>query len=135
MRNVMIAGAVGLVLSAPLSAQAAVSEQEVSELKQQVQALLVRVQQLEAQNSQLSADAAPASPAEIEQLKSRVAELETTNDRQTDQLAQVVAADKSTDWASKLKWKGDFVADIGAAEGKAVIDTGSGDVRIVTAGG
>jgi hypothetical protein len=108
MRNVMIAGAVGLVLSAPLSAQAAVSEQEVSELKQQVQALLARVQQLEAQNSQLSADAAPASPAEIEQLKSRVAELETTHDRQNDQLAQGVAADKSTDWASKLKWKGDF---------------------------
>ena len=46
MRNVMIAGAVGLVLSAPMSAQAAVSEQEVSELKQQVQALLARVQQL-----------------------------------------------------------------------------------------
>ncbi len=108
MRNVIIAGAVGLVLSAPLSAQAAVSEQEVSELKQQVEALLARVQQLEAQNSQLSAGAAPASPAEIEQLKSRVAELETTNDRQTDQLAQVVATDKGTDWASKLKWKGDL---------------------------
>jgi hypothetical protein len=29
------------------------------------------------------------------------------------------------------KWKGDFVADVGAATGRAVIDTGSGDVRIV----
>ena len=108
MRNVMIAGAVGLVLSAPLSAQAAVSEQEVSELRQQVEALLARVQQLEVQNSQLVAGAAPAAPAEMEQLKSRVAELEATNDKQTDQLAQVVAADKSMDWASKLKWKGDL---------------------------
>jgi len=108
MRNVMIAGAVGLLLSAPLSAQAAVSEQEVSELRQQVEALLARVQQLEVQNSQLAAGAAPAVPAEMEQLKSRVAELEATNDRQTDQLAQVVAADKSMDWASKLKWKGDL---------------------------
>lgn len=108
MRNVMIAGAVGLVLAAPMTAQAAVSDQEVADLKQQVQALLARVQQLEVQNSQLTAGAAPASPAEIEQLKTRVAELETTNDKQADQLAQVVAAEKSTDWASKLKWKGDF---------------------------
>lgn len=29
------------------------------------------------------------------------------------------------------KWKGDFVADVGAATGRAVIDTGSGDIRIV----
>lgn len=29
------------------------------------------------------------------------------------------------------KWKGDFVADVGAATGRAVVDTGSGDVRIV----
>ena len=33
------------------------------------------------------------------------------------------------------QWKGDFVADVGAAEGSAVVDTGSGDVRIVTSGG
>jgi hypothetical protein len=99
---------VGLILSAPLSAQAAVSDQEVAELKQQVQALLARVQQLEAQNGQLAAGTAPASPAEIEQLKTRVAELETTSDKRTDQLAQVIAADKSTDWASKIKLKGDL---------------------------
>lgn len=29
------------------------------------------------------------------------------------------------------KWKGDFVADVGSATGRAVVDTGSGDVRIV----
>jgi regulator of replication initiation timing len=107
MRNLIIAGAVGLVLSAPLSAQAAVSDQEVAELKQQVQALMARVQQLEVQNSQLASGAA-AAPAEIDQLKTRVAELETTNDKQADQLAQVVAADKSTDWTSNIKWKGDL---------------------------
>jgi hypothetical protein len=107
MRNLIIAGVVGMALSVPLSAQAVVSDQEVAELKQQVQALLARVQQLEAQNDQLAAGAATA-PAEIEQLESRVAVLETTNDKQSDQLAQVVAADKSTDWASKLKWKGDL---------------------------
>ncbi len=110
MRNHLIAGAAGLVLSAPLSAQAAVSEQEVAELKQQVQVLLQRVQQLEAQNAGLAgAGAAPsADPARVEQLEARVAEVEATNDAQTDQIAQGVAKDKSMDWATKLKWKGDF---------------------------
>jgi BMFP domain-containing protein YqiC len=108
MRNVMIAGAVGLLLSAPLSAQAAVSEQEVSELRQQVEALLARVQQLEAQNGRPAAGEAPAAPAKLDELETRIAQIESTNDKQTDQLAQVVAADKSIDWASKLKWKGDL---------------------------
>jgi uncharacterized coiled-coil protein SlyX len=110
MRNFITAGAVGLVLSAPVSAQAAVSEQEVAELKQQVQALLSRVQQLEAQNSQLAATgAAPAAAApKVEELEARVAEIESTNDRQTDQLAQAAAKDKSMDWATKLKFKGDL---------------------------
>jgi len=109
MRNLMIAGAVGLVLSAPGAAKAAVNEQEVAELKAQVAALLARVQQLEAQNGQAGAAAATAaSPAKVEELESRVAEIEATNDRQTDQLAQAVAKDKGVDWASKVKLKGDF---------------------------
>ena len=110
MRSYLIAGAAGLALSAPLSAQAAVSEQEVAELKQQVQMLLQRVQQLEAQNADLTgAGAAPSVDAtRVEQLEARVAEVEATNDSQTDQIAQGVAKDKSMDWASKMKWKGDF---------------------------
>ena len=110
MRSYLIAGAAGLALSAPLSAQAAVSEQEVAELKQQVQMLLQRVQQLEAQNADLTgAGATPSVDAtRVEQLEARVAEVEATNDSQTDQIAQGVAKDKSMDWASKLKWKGDF---------------------------
>jgi len=108
MRNVMIAGAVGLLLSAPLSAQAAVSEQEVSELRQQVEALLARVQQLEAQNGRPAAGEAPAAPAKLDELETRIAQIESTSDRQADQLAQAAANDKSTDWASRLKWKGDL---------------------------
>jgi len=110
MRSYLIAGAAGLALSAPISAQAAVSEQEVADLKQQVQMLLQRVQQLEARNAELAgADAAPTvEAARVEQLEARVAEVEATNDAQTDQIAQGVAKDKSMDWASKLKWKGDF---------------------------
>ena len=50
MRNYFTAAAVALILSVPLTAQAAVSDQEVADLRQQVQALLARVQQLEARN-------------------------------------------------------------------------------------
>jgi hypothetical protein len=108
MRNLMIAGAVGLVLSTPVTARAAVSEQEVAELKAQVAALLARVQQLEAQSGQAPGAAPAADPAKVAELETRVAEIESTNDRQTDQLAQAVAKDKGVDWASKVKWKGDL---------------------------
>lgn len=106
MRNIITASALGLVMATPVSAQAAVTEQEVAELRQQVQALLGRVQQLESQNAQLAAGAAPN--ARIEQLEARVVEAEATNDRQTDQLAQAVDKDKKVDWATKIKWKGDL---------------------------
>ncbi len=105
MRNLITAGAVGLLVSAPFSAQAAVSEQEVAELKQQVQALLQRVQQLEAREA---AGASAPAAAKIEQIETRLAEVEETNDNQTDKLAQASAVAKSADWAGKLKWKGDF---------------------------
>ena len=110
MRNLIIAGAVSLALAAPLSAEAAVSENEVAELKAQVEALLARVQQLETRNSELAAaGAAPAADAaKVAELETRVAEIESTNDRQTDQLAQAAAKDKGVDWASKVKLKGDF---------------------------
>lgn len=108
MHKLVTAGAVGLVLAAPLSSQAAASDQEVAELKRQVEALLARVQQLEAQNSQLAATAPAAGSARIEALEARVAGVEASNDRQTDQLAQAVVTDKGMDWASKLKIKGDF---------------------------
>lgn len=108
MRNLMIAGAVGLVLASPVTAHAAVSVEEVAELKAQVAALLARVQQLEAQNSQPAGAAPAAEAARVAELETRVAEIESTNDRQTDQLAQAVAKDKGVDWASKIKWKGDL---------------------------
>lgn len=110
MRKFMTAGAVGLALAAPLSSQAAVSDQEVAELRQQVAALLARVQQLEARNAQPVTDgAAPTvGDARLEQLEARVAEVEVTNDAQTDKLAQDASKAKSMDWASKVKLKGDL---------------------------
>jgi hypothetical protein len=106
MHPIKSAGAAMLLASVSLGAQAAVSEQEVADLKQQVQALLARVEQLEARNQELSAGAAPA--AKIEALEVRVADIEATNEAQTDRLAQAAAFDRAADWAGKLKWKGDF---------------------------
>ena len=108
MSNLITAGAVGLMLTAPISAQAAVSDQEVADLKQQVQALLARVQQLESQNDQAAAGAGAAVPAQVGALEARLAEVESANDRQSDQLAQSIAAGKGLDWASRVKLKGDF---------------------------
>lgn len=106
MHKILTAGAVGLLLSAPFSSQAAVSDAEVAELRQQVEALLERVQQLEARNAGLTAGAGPTE--RMEALEVRVAEVEEANDRQTDQLAQAAVQAKKFDWASRLKWKGDM---------------------------
>lgn len=106
MHPIKSAGAAMLFASVSLGAQAAVSEQEVADLKQQVQALLARVEQLEARNHELAAGAGPA--ARMEALEVRVAEVEATNEAQTDRLAQAAAFDRTADWAGKLKWKGDF---------------------------
>lgn len=110
MRNIMTAGALGLVLTAPGLALAATSEQdraEIEELKRQVAvlpALLARVELLEKSNAALQGQAPPAVAA----LESRVAAVEESNDKQTDQLAQGLASSTTMDWARNIKWKGDF---------------------------
>lgn len=110
MRNIMTASALGLVLTAPGLALAATSEQEraeLEELKRQVAMvpmLLARIEQLEQVNAAAQAKAPPAVAA----LESRVAAVEESNDRQTDQLAQGLASSSAMDWARNIKWKGDI---------------------------
>ncbi len=106
MHTIKTAGVAILLATTSLASEAAVSEQEVAELRQQVQALMARVEQLEARNQQLAAGAAPA--ARIEELEVRVAEVEATNEAQTDRLAQAAASAKAADWAGRIRWKGDF---------------------------
>jgi hypothetical protein len=106
MRAFKSAGAAMLLASVSLASQSAVSEQEVADLKQQVQALLARVEQLEAQNQVLAAGAAPA--AKMEALEVRVADIEASNDNQTDKIAQTSAKATAADWATRIKWKGDL---------------------------
>lgn len=108
MRTIIKAATIGLALATPMAAQSAVSDQEVAELRQQLQALLARVQQLEARNSAPTAAAAAPAGSSMAALEGRVAQVEAAGDRQAGQLAQVVSRDKGADWAGRLKWKGDF---------------------------
>ncbi len=110
MRNIMTASVLGLVLAAPGAAHAATPEQdraEIDELKRQVAmlpTLLARIEQLEKSNAAMQGQAPPAVAA----LESRVAAVEESNDRQTDQLAQGLASSSAMDWARNIKWKGDL---------------------------
>jgi len=105
MKNVMTAAALGLALCMPLAGHAATAgagESEIEQLKAQVAALLQRVEQLE--RGQAAAPAAAATP----EVEARLAAVEETNDRQTDQLAQGLASSSAMDWARNIKWKGDL---------------------------
>ncbi|MDH4259544.1 MAG: putative porin [Gammaproteobacteria bacterium] len=110
MRNMMTAVAFGLFLAAPGPAFAATREQdraEIEELKRQIAILpelLARIEQLEKSNAALQAQAPPTVAA----LESRVAAVEKSDDRQSDQLAQGLASNNAMDWARNIKWKGDI---------------------------
>ncbi len=99
MRKLMIAATAGSLLAGTAVA-AEGSADEIATLRQQVQALLQRVEQLEA------AAAAQATPPAA--MKRQVAEIQQVNDAQTDQLASALAAVRDADWARKLRWKGDL---------------------------
>ncbi len=108
MRNIITASALGLVLALPGLANAATNDQdraEIEELKRQVAMvpmLLARIEQLEKASASTQAQA-PAAPA-VAALETRVAAIEESNDKQSDQLAQGM----SSDWARNIKWKGDI---------------------------
>ena len=111
MKNRIAAATLGMVLSAPLAGHAetaGASQSEVEQLKAQVALLLQRVEQLERGQMMSvpppSAPSAAASPG----VEERLAAVEETNDRQTDQIAQGLASTGAMDWARNIKWKGDF---------------------------
>lgn len=105
MNNRIAATTLGLVLCAPIAgntAAAGTDGNEIEQLKSQVAALLQRVEQLE---RGLAAAPAPGASPAIEQ---RLAAVEETNERQTDQLAQGIASASAMDWARNIRWKGDL---------------------------
>jgi len=110
-KNRMTAATLGLVLSAPITGHTATGgadPMEIEQLKGQVAALMQRVEQLE----KALATPPPAPPAvagsAAPPLEARLAAVEETNDRQTDQLAQSLVSTSAMDWARNIKWKGDL---------------------------
>ncbi len=110
MRNILTASALGLVMAAPGLALAATPEQnEIAELRQLITSALARIEQLEQANAALNrAPATTVADPAVKQLESRVAAVEESNDRQTDQLAQGLASSTAMDWVRNIRWKGDF---------------------------
>ena len=120
MRTIINAGALAVAIALPGAAEAATARNTGhEELQRQISALLARVEQLEARNSQLeqsvqqqAAAAGQAPTAErleaIEvrstALEKRVASAEETNDLQSDNLAR----DLGASWARNIKLKGDM---------------------------
>lgn len=96
--------AVAWVLCGPAAA-AETGPSEVESLKNQVSALLARVERLE---QALASTGAGSPPAAVPQLEQRLAAVEEASDRQADQLAQGLASSAAMDWARTVRWKGDL---------------------------
>ncbi len=106
MKSRMTAATLGMVLCAPVAGQAATAgdnQAEIEQLKELVTTLLARVEQLERASAPVAAVGSGSAPVE-----DRLAAVEETNERQTDQIAQGMASASAMDWARNIKWKGDL---------------------------
>jgi hypothetical protein len=105
------ATALSVLLTVPVAASAATDAAVLAELeglRGQVVALLQRVEQLEQSQAAAATVAAPAPADAASGFESRLAAIEETNDRQTDQLAHGLASSSAMDWARRIRWKGDL---------------------------
>ena len=99
MKYTILSAAIAAVLAAPAGAVAA-SDADIAGMRQALESVNRRLDALEQQNQALG--------AKNRQLEEKNAKLEEANDKQTDQIAQARAKASSSDWASKVTWKGDL---------------------------
>jgi Skp family chaperone for outer membrane proteins len=98
---------IAMILAAPgTSLAAAASDADIAELRRALQQVNQRLDSLEQQNQALKTQNQQLE-AKNQELESKSKALEESNDRQTDQLAQMSAKAKGADWASRITWKGD----------------------------
>jgi FtsZ-binding cell division protein ZapB len=102
-----------ILLLAPVVSRAATETLPVSEFRElqaQVQALAVRLDELQATNSRLQTENADLK-TQVERLGTETESLETQSKGLQEQSA-IVASDvakvKGADWASRVRWRGDF---------------------------
>ncbi|MBT8060358.1 MAG: hypothetical protein HKP16_00120 [Xanthomonadales bacterium] len=90
-----------LLFSTSVSAQ--VSEAEIQALRDQIEMLNQRLDQLEAQNRQLTEDAEKSHQSAVAQVEETVNEkIDTAVTEQVDERMAAVS------WAERIRWKGDF---------------------------
>jgi len=95
----LIGVALMAMLAAPVAATAA-SDAEFAELRRALEQVTQRLDALEQKNVALE--------SRNQELEAKSKSLEESNDKQTDQIAQVSSKAKATDWASRISWKGDL---------------------------
>lgn len=123
MKTTLIAAAVALALTMSASeaanaasrkaaaaaapAVAAATQDEIKAVREQLQALSDRLQHLEQSNQDLARENAELK-AKTAKVEATTQEVERSNDAQTDAIAKTAAKVAATDWASKIKFTGDF---------------------------
>ena len=91
--------------AAPVVAMA--SQDEINAVRAQLQALAERLQKLEQSNQDLAHENA-ALKAQGDKLATVQADGEKSRDSQSDAIAKTAAKAASSDWATRIKWNGDF---------------------------
>jgi hypothetical protein len=99
MNKMLVGTALALTLATPLTAMAA-TDAEIAELRRALEQVTQRLDALEQKNQTLE--------TRNQELEARSKSLEESNDKQSDQLAQVSSKAKSADWATRISWKGDL---------------------------
>ena len=97
--KMLFGAALVAILTAPVSSMAA-TDAEFAELRRALDQVTQRLDALEQKNQALETS--------NQELAAKNQALEESNDKQTDQIAQVSSKAKAVDWASRITWKGDL---------------------------
>lgn len=97
--KMLFGAAIAAILAAPVAAMAA-TDAEFADLRRALDQVTQRLDALEQKNQTLE--------TRNEELETKNKALEESNDKQTDQIAQISTKTKATDWASRISWKGDL---------------------------
>ena len=107
-KNPLTIALVAAILATPAtSLAAAATDADIAELRRALQQVNQRLDSLEQQNQALKTQNQQLE-AKNQELENKGKALEESNDRQTDQLAQMSAKAKGADWTSGITWKGDL---------------------------
>ncbi len=99
MNKILVGVALAAILAVPVAATAQ-TDAEFAELRRALEQVTQRLDALEQKNQTLE--------ARNQELEAKSKSVEETNDKQSDQLAQISTKAKSADWASRVSFRGDL---------------------------